>query len=108
MGIIQKPRAKNIGGASAPKPYGFRRLCNIITVNSRPVTEPQRRDSSSYILQGSLNLAAWIVSGNPLTTKEFQELQTSIWHRGDPTLNSPIHVVGESGNLGVQRMVMKP
>ena len=41
--------------------------------------------------------------------REFQKDQlASFLHHGYPTLNNPNHAAGESGNLGVQRMAMKP
>ena len=68
-----------------------------------------RGEVHPLITQGSLNLAAWLVSGNPLTVKEFQiQQQTLFWLHGEPTPSNHIHPVGENGKSGVPRMASVP
>ena len=61
------------------------------------------------VIQGSLNLATWLLSGDSSTRRELQkEQQSSLLHHGEPTLSSLIYAVGDDGSLDMQRMAMKP
>ena len=67
-----------------------------------------RGDSHPLIVQGSLSLATWLVSGNLSQQKEFQKQHPgSFLHLGERTLSGLTRPAGNGGKNRVQSMSMK-
>ena len=81
---------------------------NTDTSDAGSVGKSQGRDSS-LISQGSLNLAAWLVSGDLSRQKEFQKQHQSLFsHLGEVARRGHTHRAGGDGRNGVQSVNLKP
>ena len=83
----------------------------------RPIQVPVMQDlltnhkgeNHPLISQGSLNLAAWLVSGDLSRQKEFQKQHQSLFlHLGEVAQKGHTLFVGADGRDGAQRGVLKP
>ena len=83
----------------------------------RPIQIPVMQDlltnhkgeNHPLISQGSLNLAAWLVSGDLSQQKEFQKQHQSLFlHLGEVAQKAHTRLVGADGRDGAQRGVLKP
>ena len=77
----------------------------ILLPNGPRLLLSPRNESHPLILQGSLKLAAWVVSSLHCRTREFQmEHQSLSWHLGGRTPSQPIPQTGEDGRAGAKEM----
>jgi len=81
----------------------------ILIPTTKQLLRNHKGESHPLISQGSLNLAAWLVSGDPLRQKEFQKKRQSLFYLpGDEIQRGHTPLAGEDGNGGALTRVVTP